>query len=130
MLRSVACAVALAAATLVHAGPLKVLRYAFEIAETSFDPQFTSDVYSNIANQAMFDAPLTYDYLARPMKLKANTAVALPEVSPDGMTFTLRIKPGIFFADDPAFNGRKRELTAADYVYSLKRVLDPQVKAS
>jgi ABC-type transport system substrate-binding protein len=130
MLRSVACAVALAAANLVHAGPLKVLRYAFEIAETSFDPQFTSDVYSNIANQAMFDAPLTYDYLARPMKLKANTAVGLPEVSDDGTTFTIRIKPGIFFADDAAFKGRKRELTAADYVYSLKRVLDPQVKAS
>src|SRR5690242_11181166 len=129
MVRFFAWAVLLAA-PLAHAAPEKVLRYAFEIAETNFDPQFIADVYSNIANQGMFDAPLAYDYLARPMRLKANTAVALPDVSPDGTTFTVRIKPGIYFADDPAFHGRKRELTAADYVYSMKRVLDPHVKAS
>jgi ABC-type transport system substrate-binding protein len=121
---------AVAAAPFAHADAPKVLRYAFEIAETSFDPQFISDVYSNIANQGMFDAPLAYDYLARPMKLRANTAAALPEVSADGTVFTVRIKPGIYFQDDPVFNGRKRELTAADYVYSMKRVLDPRVKAS
>src|SRR5690349_23193059 len=115
MVRFLACA-ALIAAPLAHAAPEKVLRYAFEIAETNFDPQFIADVYSNIANQAMFDAPLTYDYLARPMKLKANTAVALPEVSADGTTFTVRIKAGIYFADDAAFGGKRRELTAADYV--------------
>jgi ABC-type transport system substrate-binding protein len=51
-------------------------------------------------------------------------------VSADGTTFTVRIKPGIYFIDDPAFGGRKRELTAADYVYSMKRVLDPRVRAS
>ena len=108
----------------------KVYRYAFEIAETSFDPQRINDVYSNIVNNAMFDAPLAYDYLAQPAKLKPNTAVALPEVSPDGLTFTLRIKPGIYFADDPAFKGRKRELVAADYVYTLKRVLNPKLRAT
>jgi ABC-type transport system substrate-binding protein len=108
----------------------KVFRYAFEIAETSFDPHRISDVYSNIVNQAMFDAPLTYDYLALPAKLKPNTAVSLPEVSADGLTYTIRIKPGIYFIDDPAFNGKKRELVAADYVYALKRLLDPKVRAS
>jgi ABC-type transport system substrate-binding protein len=130
MLRALACAAALAAAPLVHADPAKVLRYAFEIAETSFDPQFISDGYSNIVNQAMFDAPLAYDYLARPMKLRPNTAAALPEVNAEGTSFTVRIRPGIYFADDPAFGGRRRELTAADYVYSMKRVLDPRVRAS
>ncbi len=108
----------------------KVFRYAFEIAETSFDPHRISDVYSNVVNQAMFDAPFTYDYLALPVKLKPNTAVALPEMSADGTTYTIRIKPGIYFIDDPAFKGKKRELVAADYVYSLKRVLDPKVRAS
>jgi ABC-type transport system substrate-binding protein len=125
---------ALLAATLAlasHAAdPNKVLRYAFEIAETSFDPPRVSDLYSNIVNGAMFDAPLAYDYLARPSKLKPNTAVALPEVSADGMTYTVRIKPGIYFAEDPAFKGKKRELTAHDYVYSMKRVLDPKLRSS
>jgi ABC-type transport system substrate-binding protein len=108
----------------------KVLRYAFEIAETSFDPHRISDVYSNIVNQAMFEAPLTYDYLALPVKLKPGVAAGMPEISADGMTYTVRIKPGLYFADDPAFNGRKRELVAADFVYSIKRVLDPKVRAS
>jgi len=67
----------------------KVLRYAFEIAETSFDPQRIADVYSNIVNQAMFEPPLTYDYLAKPAKLKPNVVTAMPEVSADGTTYTL-----------------------------------------
>jgi ABC-type transport system substrate-binding protein len=42
----------------------------------------------------------------------------------------MRVKPGIYFADDPAFKGKKRELTAADYVYSVKRHYDPRWKSS
>jgi ABC-type transport system substrate-binding protein len=128
-IRAAAAALALACVpALAHAE--KVLRYAFEIAETSFDPQRISDLYSNILNMGMFEAPLTYDYLARPLKLRPQTAAALPEVSADGTTYTLHIRPGIYFADDPAFNGKKRELVAEDYVYSLKRVIDPKVRAS
>jgi len=112
------------------AQPQKVLRYAFEIAETNFDPHQISDLYSNIVNQGMFEAPYTYDYLARPLKLKPETAAGLPEVTDGGRTYTIHIRPGIYFADDPAFGGKKRELVAADYVYSLKRLLDPKVRAS
>jgi len=118
------------AACAAHAAEQKVLKYAFEIAETSFDPQRISDVYSNIVNQSMFEPPLTYDYLAKPVKLKPNVATALPEISADGTTYTLHVKPGIYFADDPAFNGRKRELVAADFIYAFKRVLDPKVRAA
>jgi ABC-type transport system substrate-binding protein len=109
------------------AGATKVLRYPFPIAETSADPARVSDVYSNTVISAIFDTPLDYDYLARPMKLKPLTLESMPEVSADGKVYTLRVKPGIYFADDPAFNGRKRELTAEDYVYSLKRVMDPRI---
>ena len=109
--------------------PNKILRYAFEVAESSFDPHKNSDVYSNIVNNAIFDAPLRYDFLARPPKLIANTLVAMPEVSADYKTYTLRVKPGIYFADDAAFGGNKRELTAGDYVYSIKRLFDPKLAA-
>ena len=71
---------------------------------------------------AIFDPLYRYDYLARPYRIVPNTAAALPEISPDGLTWTIRIKPGIYFADDPAFKGKKRELIAADYVYSWKRI--------
>ena len=112
-----------------QADPNKLLRVAFPIAETGFDPQVVNDIYSNHVARAIFDPPYTYDYLARPFKLIPNTAVALPEISADGRIWTLRIKPGIHFNDDPAFKGKQRELTAADYVYSWKRVLDPKVRS-
>lgn len=133
MIRTAVLAAFCLAAMLVapaHGAEPKVLRYAFEVAETSFDPQKINDVYSNILNQGIYEAPLTYDYLARPLKLKPNTATALPEVSADGRTYTVHIKPGIHFDDDPAFGGKPRELVAADYVYALKRVIDPNVRAS
>src|SRR5438876_182498 len=107
----------------------KVLRYAFQIAETGFDPVQINDLYSSIILAHIFDAPYQIDYLARPFKVRPNTAAAMPEISADGKVWTIRIKPGIYFADDPAFRGRKRELTAQDYVYSLKRHWDPTSKS-
>lgn len=107
----------------------KVLRYAFPIAETGFDPAQISDLYSRTVAANIFEAPLTYDPIARPIRVVPQTAEALPEVSADFRTWTLRIRPGIFFADDPAFKGAKRELTAQDYVYSIKRHYDPKFKS-
>ena len=109
--------------------PNKVVRYAFEIAETTLDPHKVADLYSNIVNSAIFDTPLVYDYLAYPAKLKANTLAAMPEISADFKVFTFRVKPGIYFADDAAFGGKKRELIAEDYVYSIKRLFDPKLTA-
>ena len=111
------------------ADPAKVLRVAFNAAETGFDPQVGGDAYSNYVNRVIFESLYSYDYLARPYKIVPNTAQALPDISPDGKTWTIRVKPGIYFADDSAFKGEKRELTAADYVYSWKRVLDPKMRS-
>ncbi|MBC5764333.1 ABC transporter substrate-binding protein [Ramlibacter albus] len=107
----------------------KVLRYAFPIAETGFDPPQLSDLYSRIITANIFDALYGYDYLARPAKVRPVLAEALPEVSPDYKTFTVRMRRGIYFADDPAFGGRKREVTAQDVVYTIKRVMDPAVRS-
>lgn len=107
----------------------KVLRYGFEIAETGFDPIQLSDLYSRIATGGMFDALYGYDFLARPVKVIPRTAEGMPVISDDFRTFTVKIKPGIYFADDPAFGGKKRELTAQDYVYSYKRAFDPKNKS-
>jgi len=126
---ALAAALLAAAAPATAADPNKIFRYAFPVAETSLDPQKISDLYSNILNSAMFDAPLKYDYLARPLKLKPNTLAAMPEISADGLTYTLRVKPGIFFAEDPVFQGKRRELVAADYVYTMKRLMDPKLAA-
>ena len=120
-----ALALIIFAASAHASGNTKVLRVTFQAAETGFDPVRISDYYSGTVIEAIFDPLLTYDYLARPAKLVPNVAAAMPEVADQGRTYTLRIKPGIFFSEDPVFNGKKRELTAADYAYSLKRFMDP-----
>lgn len=107
----------------------KVLRYAFRVAETGFDPAQVNDLYSSNIIANIFDAPLTYDFLARPVKVVPNTAAGMPEVSDDFTTLTLRIRPGIYFQDHAVFNGRRRELVAQDYVYSIKRIYDPKLKS-
>jgi oligopeptide transport system substrate-binding protein len=108
------------------ADPGKSLRITFMAAETGFDPVKISDYYSGTVIEAIFEPLLTYDYLARPAKLIPNVAEALPEITDTGRTYTLKVRKGIYFADDPAFKGRKRELTAEDYAYSIKRYLDPK----
>ena len=104
----------------------RTLRAAFPIAETGFDPAQISDLYSRTVIAGIIEAPLVFDFLARPFKMKPNTLVAMPQISEDFRTFTFQLKPGIFFADDPAFKGARRELVAQDYVYSLKRHYDPR----
>jgi oligopeptide transport system substrate-binding protein len=109
-----------------EAPQLKVLRVPFVIAETSFDPVAVSDQYSNIVIHEIFEAPLSYEFLASPAKLKPLTLEAMPEITDGGRTYTLRVKKGIYFTDDPAFDGKKRELVAADYEYVIKRLVDPK----
>src|SRR5207249_1577421 len=126
---------ALVMACLFGAAPIwaadshKVLRYVFSAAETGFDPAGAQDLYSGTIEQAIFETLLTYDYLARPAKLVPQTAEAMPQVSDDGKTYVFKIKKGIHFTSDPVFKGKKRELTAEDYVYSLKRLVDPRIRS-
>lgn len=123
-------ALLLAATATAHAADAsKVLRYAFNVGESSFDPVAYQDTSSGMVVDQILDPMLRYDYLARPVKLVPNTLEALPEVSADGMTYTFRLRKGIYFAPDPAFGGKRRELVAADYRYSILRFFDPKLKS-
>jgi ABC-type transport system substrate-binding protein len=108
------------------ADPGKTLHVTFQVAETGFDPTRTSDYYSGMVIEAIYDRLLTYDYLARPSKLVPLAAESLPQITDNGKTYTFRIKKGIYFTPDPAFKGKRRELTAEDYAYSIKRFFDPR----
>ncbi|HEY4067454.1 MAG TPA: ABC transporter substrate-binding protein [Burkholderiaceae bacterium] len=107
----------------------KTLRYAFPVAETTLDPVKIVDLYSRTLTPHIFEALYGYDHLARPIKIRPRTAAALPEVSADFRTWTVRLTPGIFFAADPAFKGTRRELVAQDYAYVFKRFADPANKS-
>jgi hypothetical protein len=90
------------------------LRYAFAGSETGFDPAQISDLVLAHWSAAIFDAPLTYDYLARPLKLKAR-ATDLPEVNADHTRFVFRVgrasfrrRPGLQGPAARAGGGRLR----------------------
>jgi oligopeptide transport system substrate-binding protein len=121
-------AFALASASLTHATDMsKTIRVGFPVDVTGFDPQATNDLYSAHINNAIFDVMYEFDYYVRPVKLRGSIAEALPEISADGLTWKIKIKKNQFFADDPVFKGKKRELAADDLVYSWKRMLDPKM---
>jgi len=135
-LRTALCSL-LAATTLVSTLPAsaapvqeqKVLHMFLSTSETGLDPAAASDIATLSLLENLFDPLLRYDYLARPVQLRPNTATAMPEISLDKRTYTFKIRPGIYFTPDPAFKGVKREMTAQDYVYSLTRLYDPTLKS-
>jgi hypothetical protein len=107
--------------------PAKVLRIAqFDI--DTLDPQQYADDPSFQVVMALFEPLYEWDYLSPTPKLVPLTAAAPPEVTEGGRVWTIRLKRGILFIDDPVFKGKPRELVAADYVYSFKRWLDPNLR--
>ena len=127
-LQFIATLLALAATSMAPAADMsKVLRVSSSDI-TSLDPQQGTDLYSTRITSHIFEGLYQFDYLADPAKVVPNTAAAMPDISEDGRVWTIRLKRGIRFSDDPVFKGKPRELVAGDYVYSIKRSLDPNLR--
>ncbi|MGO9244151.1 MAG: ABC transporter substrate-binding protein [Verrucomicrobiia bacterium] len=95
-----------------------------------FDPVDAGDVESAREVSYVYEGLLEYAYLERPYRPIPRLAEAMPDISADGLAYTFKIKPGVRFIDDPCFPGGKgREVVAADFVYSFKRVLDPHLES-
>jgi len=109
---------------------MKTYRHSMDQAPSSLDPAQSSNLYANFVVLNAYDTLFAYKYLARPYELKPNLAAGFPEISDDQLTYTIRLKQGVRFIDDPAFaGGAGREVVAEDVVYSLKRHFDPAVRA-
>ena len=69
---------------------------------------------------------------AEPPKIDAKSKEEGPPGEPKtskGETWTFKIKKGLRFQDDPCFpGGRGREITADDFIFSLKRQADPRLE--
>jgi ABC-type transport system substrate-binding protein len=117
-----------AAAATPGAAP-KVLRVMFNSAETSFDPSRISDLYSRTVTAHIFESLYGYDHLARPAMVVPRLADGMPEHNADFTVWTVRLKTGIVFADDPVFAGKPRPLVAGDVVYGFLRSADPANKS-
>lgn len=96
-----------------------------------FDPAQAGDIATAMAVSQVYEGLLQVGYSARPYKVEPNLAAELPVWSADGLTCTLRLRPGLRFQDDPCFpGGRGRAIAASDVVYSIQRVADPRSGAT
>jgi ABC-type transport system substrate-binding protein len=103
-----------------------MLRVASPDVDT-LDPQQATTIPAQRVIQAIYEGLYNWDYLNTPAGLMPVTATAPPEISDGGKTWRINLRPGIHFTDDPAFHGKARELIADDYIYSMKRRLDPNL---
>lgn len=91
----------------------------------SLDPIRGSTVYENRCASQVFETLLQYKYLKRPFELEPLLLSEMPTISDDGLTWSFKLKKGVFFHDDPCFpEGKGREMVASDVIYSWKRMAD------
>lgn len=111
------------------ADPNKILRTAFQGGDDGFDMAHTTNYYSGWIVDAIFEPLVSYDYMARPVKLVGKAAESVPVAEDGGKSYTFHIRKGRYFSPDPVFKGVRRELTAQDFEYTIKRIIDPQNRA-
>jgi len=89
------------------------------------DPVRAGDTLSGGIIAQIYDCLYEYHYLKRPYELVPCLAETMPQVSEDGLVYTIPLKRGVRFHDDPCFPGGKgREVVAEDVVYAIKRLAD------
>lgn len=109
----------------------KVLNIVSPAEIKGYDPIQADDLYSGREISKIYEGLLQYHWLKMPYELVPNLAESMPEISKDGITYTFKIRKGVKFQDDAAFPGGKgRELEAADFVYSIKRLADSRNQAT
>lgn len=91
----------------------------------TLDPAEISDVPSSELAGNVFECLYNYAYGVQPYTLVPELAKGKPIISADGKTWMIHIKPGVHFYDPQKAiwpDGVGPEVTAADFVYSWKRV--------
>lgn len=100
-----------------------VLHHVLHSKIRGLDPGRIRDVYSMMVATQIFETLYDYHFLKRPYELIPLLAENMPQVSPDRLVYTIKIKKGVHFQDDVCFPaGSGRELKARDFVFSIKRL--------
>lgn len=122
----------------------------FSESPKTLDPARSYSAEEALFVAQIYEPPLQYNYLKRPYQLEPLTAAEMPRITyidhngavitnpqknPQAIGYTIydiAIKPHIYYQPHAAFHlkpGEKRELTAEDYVYEIKRLADPRVQS-
>ena len=95
----------------------------------TLDPHHSEDFYAITEASRVYESLYEYHYLKRPYRVVPALAERLPEISPDGLEYTIHLRPGVFFHPDACVKPNSptgRELRAADVVYSYERIASPK----
>jgi len=100
-----------------------VLHHVLYTRIAGLDPASTADIYSRVVASQIFETLYDYHFLKRPYELTPLLAEDMPQISEDGLVYTVKIKKGVYFQDDACFpDGKARQLRAQDFVYAFKRI--------
>ena len=91
-----------------------VLRSGHPGEPDSLDPHVAVAAPALVVNNDLFESLLTLDARGRPVPGAAERY----EVSADGLTYTFTLRRGLTYSDG-------RPITAADFVWSMRRLADP-----
>ena len=91
----------------------------------TLDPAYADDLASRDMVAAFYDTLLEYAYPDRPYRLRPSMLAAMPEADRTFTEYRFRLRDDLYFCDDPCFGGRRRKVTSADVLYSLRRLEDP-----
>jgi ABC-type oligopeptide transport system substrate-binding subunit len=98
----------------------------------SIDPATCGDDISSIIQANFFEGLYAYHYLKRPVEAVPQLAADMPVIAGDGLTYTIRLKPGVLYHRNPCFGPdptgahrwNTRAVRAADFVLAFKRIAD------
>ena len=99
----------------------RVFRYNQPESLTSLDPAFARNQANTWAVTQLYNGLVELDDSLKPGPALARRY----EISPDGRRYTFILRPDVRFHDDAVFaGGQGRRVTARDFVYSFRRLLD------
>ncbi|MBG8555344.1 ABC transporter substrate-binding protein [Hymenobacter guriensis] len=105
----------------------RVFRYNQPESLTSLDPAFARNQANTWAVTQLYNGLVELDDSLKPGPSVARRYA----ISPDGKTYTFWLRPDVYFHDSEVFAGGKgRRVTAPDFVYSFKRLLDKTTASS
>ena len=88
----------------------------------TIDPASSYDTISNTVVYQVYEQLYEYHYLKTPYMLQPLLAEDMPKVSEDGKTYTITIKKGVRYHDDPSFRNKPRFVKAEDFITQIKRL--------
>lgn len=113
--------------------PWRVTYRAFPDDPRTLDPQVSYDTTGHVIIAMLYDGLLQYQpFKTDPYELIPGLLATMPQrvKEADGTeSYLLELKSGVLFHDDPCFaDGKGRELTTEDVIFTFKRICDPKVE--